>query len=220
MSSASWQRLHHEDVIITEESVSGQSDGKKTKGPGDGLAGELIAVGRKNKTLAEPEAGTRQDLSLKKIPEDRRNVGGITILVHHSDFASEQKLEARGERIDVWCGNHGDATWCEEAPDIAQEIDGALDMLDDLDGGDKIERSRAELDGKARLVEIKRNEGKTTFVDSGILVNRNNITTERVETFAHCSRSCAKIRRASARLCMMRKDFGSDEFVQTLGRGR
>jgi hypothetical protein len=218
MSSASWQWLHHEDVIITKESVSGQSDGRKMKGPGDGLAGELIAVGRKNKMLAEPDAGTRQDLSLEKIPEDGRDVRWLAVLVHCADFASEQKLEARRERVDVWCGNHGHAAWCEEAPDIAQETDGAFDMLDDFDGGDKIERIMAELRGKLGVIEIEthvRHRGGETI---GVAVYREHIAAERLETRGHGSGSGAKIGSAHAGARVTPEDTLANKIVEAAVR--
>jgi hypothetical protein len=157
-------------------------------------------------------------LSLEKIPEDGRDVRWLAVLVHCADFASEQKLEARRERVDVWCGNHGDAAWCEEAPNIAQETDRAFDMLDDFDGGDKIERIMAELRGKLGVIEIEtlvRQRGGETI---GVAGDPEDNSAERLETRGHGTGPGAKIGSAHAGARVTREDTLANKIVEAAVR--
>ena len=52
--------------------------------------------------------------------------------IHSADFPSEHKLHLSGKRINIWCGDQPNSVRSEQTNDIAEETDGAFDVLDDF----------------------------------------------------------------------------------------
>ncbi len=79
-----------------QKSGSGEGKRDEAESPGDRLPRELVAVGWKNKMLAQTQAGSQQELTLKEIKEYRRNMGALAMLVHGANSPREKELGAQG----------------------------------------------------------------------------------------------------------------------------
>ena len=97
--------------------------------------------------------------------------------------------------------------------DVSEEIDGAFDVLDDLDGDDQVEGCGADGGREMRVVEILHEELLVSSISGRVAVDGENIETERAEALAHGAGTGAEVESASASgqsIC----DDAEDEIVQ------
>ncbi len=71
--------------------------------------------------LNQFEARTRQQLTVKKVPENRRDMRRFADLVHHANFSGQEEFDARGSVIHIGCRHHSDSAGFEQAADVAKE---------------------------------------------------------------------------------------------------
>src|SRR5260370_42000660 len=80
---------------------------------------------------------------------------GLAMLIHRADFAQKKKLRTRRERVNIWRGEHSNTAGREQVTNIAQEIDGTFDMLDNFNGGHEAKRSVPHLPCKIPRIKIQ-----------------------------------------------------------------
>lgn len=142
----------------------------------------------------------------------------IAEFIHHSDFPTKEESEARWKRVDVRSGYHGTAGWREELTNIFQEIDGAFDMLDDLDGDDQVEGTCSDRLSEMPIVQILCEELLTSLIGGGIAVNGEHIESQTAEPLAHCAGSGTQIEGAAS-IARGVRDDAEYKIVQTRWRG-
>src|SRR5437016_3924608 len=147
-------------------------------------------------------------------------MSGLAMLVHCPNSSGKKELGTRGERVHIGGRQHRNAAWRQKAADVPQEANGALNMLYDFNGCNEAKGRGAELRGKVRLVEIKRNVRNACFETAGVAVNGHDIASNRLQTGGHCAGPRAKINRTHARTRVTLQNSVADKLVKSaVGRG-
>lgn len=186
-------------MVIPQDRVARKRGREQRERKREGLARELITPGRKHAVLGNLQASLGQELPAQQINENRRDVRRVAVFVHHSNFATKQESQACGKRIDVRSGYHGATAGGEELTDVFEEIDGALDVLDDFNGDDQIERRRTNGLGEISFVEVLLEEPLGSLIDGCVAIDGDDVESEGAKPLAHGAWACAEIESAAAR---------------------
>ena len=81
--------------------------------------------------------------------------------------------------------------------DVSEKINWALNVFDDFDGHDQLERGRSDCAREVVIVQILSQKWLAALIGSCVAIDSHNIESEGMQTLAHGAGSCAEIEGAS-----------------------
>lgn len=165
--------------------------------------------------LSKAQASPGQELALQQVKKYRRDVCRLAVLVHRADLSPKKELAPRGERVYIWRREHRNAIRSKKSSNVAQEADGALDVLNHFHGSNESKRAQAKLGGKIRLVQVQTEMGNATLETLRITVDGKNLATDSVKPGGDGTGAGSQIDGAHLLPGVFAKDTFLNELVKT-----
>ena len=105
-------------------------------------------------------------------------MSGLAKLVHRAYPSRQKEFYSGRKAIHVWRRYYGNATRSQEAPHIAEKANWTFDVLNYLDGGDDVKRTRSKLASEVVPIKINCDMRQTSHKAISVPVDRQDVASE------------------------------------------